>query len=61
MGSRELKRWADPASARYSRWRENQATMMLASTPKASFTDDHRGVVANASLAIVLEQNAVNE
>ncbi|CFP69024.1 Uncharacterised protein [Bordetella pertussis] len=34
MGSREPIRWAEPASARYSRWRENQATMMEARIPK---------------------------
>src|SRR3546814_4458264 len=31
MGSREPSRLADPASARYSRWRENQATIIDAS------------------------------
>ena len=31
---------AAPASARNSRWRENHATMMLASTPKTNYEDD---------------------
>src|SRR5690606_17547676 len=30
MGSRDPSNCADPASARYSRWRENHATMMEA-------------------------------
>ncbi|KAG1603291.1 hypothetical protein G6F45_014273 [Rhizopus arrhizus] len=34
MGSRAPIRWAEPASARYSRCRETQATMIEARTPK---------------------------
>jgi hypothetical protein len=53
---------AAPASARNSRWRENQATMIAATDAQQDVHHDGGDQVADArAVAVVLQQHAVDE
>ena len=61
IGCGEPRYAREPASARNSRWRENQATMMEARMPNTIWHDDHGDEEARARAALGAEHGAVDE